>query len=164
MLRILKSQRGFTLIELVIIIILIGLLAGIAIPRYVDLREQAVIASAKATLDAGKGAVNLGFANDVLTNGNYVTIFNLSTEGAEVNATDVTDLEGLLQKNPNYPPNGTYDNPAGEGFRWWVRDVGSITTASSPETPEIDAIIDVTCVAGNSATSTADDDCFVSQL
>ncbi len=32
----LKNQKGFTLIELVIIIILIGVLAAVAVPRYVD--------------------------------------------------------------------------------------------------------------------------------
>lgn len=33
----LRDQRGFTLIEIIIILILLGVIAGVAIPRYVDL-------------------------------------------------------------------------------------------------------------------------------
>ena len=41
--RIVKSERSFPLIELVTMIILIGVLAAIAIPMYVDLRENATV-------------------------------------------------------------------------------------------------------------------------
>jgi prepilin-type N-terminal cleavage/methylation domain-containing protein len=164
MLRILKNERGFTLIELVIIIILIGVLAAIAIPKYVDLRENAVMASAQATLDAGRAAVMLDFADKVLNNGSYTTITDLTTAGAVFNSTDVSDLEAEMQANPSYPANGTYDTPANEGFRWWLVTQGSTSSSSPPAPPEIDAIIDVTCAAGDSASSTANDDCFVSAL
>lgn len=36
-----KSQGGFTLIELVIVIVVLGILAAVAVPRYVDLSGQA---------------------------------------------------------------------------------------------------------------------------
>jgi MSHA pilin protein MshA len=40
-----KAQGGFTLIELVIVIVLLGLLAAVAIPRFVDLQDDALAAS-----------------------------------------------------------------------------------------------------------------------
>ncbi len=163
MLRILKNERGFTLIELVIIIILIGVLAAIAVPRYVDLRENAVIANAQATLDSGRAAILLDFADDVLNTGSYLSpTTSNSTAGAKFVAADVTSIEGLMQGTPNYPT--TYDSGPNEGFRWWLVTQGSTAAASSPLAPVITAAIDVTCTTTQSITGTANDDCDVGQL
>ena len=163
MLRILKSNKGFTLIELVIIIILLGVLAAIAIPRYVDLRDQALRASAQATLDGGRAAVQLDFADQVLNGGAYANqVTNGTAAGATLVAQDVTDLETELQSSPNYPPSGPYNSPAGDGFRWWLVTQGSATAPIAP--PVIDASIDTTCVAGDSWTATANDQCKVGRL
>ena len=43
-------RKGFTLIELVVVIVVIGILAGIAIARFVSTKESAYIASMKADL------------------------------------------------------------------------------------------------------------------
>ena len=49
----LRNEKGFTLIELVMIIIILGILAAIAVPRYVDLQQEA----RTSVLDASVGAV-----------------------------------------------------------------------------------------------------------
>jgi prepilin-type N-terminal cleavage/methylation domain-containing protein len=168
MLNILKNKKGFTLIELVIIIILLGVLAAIAIPRYVDLRDQALRASAQATLDGGRAAVQLDFADQVLNSGTYGNqVTNGSTAGSPFVAQDVTDLEAELASSPNYPPSGPYNTPAagtgtGDGFQWYLVTQGSATTPVQP--PVVDAAIDTTCAAGDSWTSTANDRCKVSRL
>jgi len=44
-----KNEAGFTLIELVIVIVILGILASVAIPKYEDMREQARAATLRVS-------------------------------------------------------------------------------------------------------------------
>ncbi|MEC9488790.1 MAG: prepilin-type N-terminal cleavage/methylation domain-containing protein [Halanaerobium sp.] len=48
--RLLRSKEGFTLIELMIVIVVIGILAAIAVPRIADVRSKASVAVIKSDL------------------------------------------------------------------------------------------------------------------
>ena len=45
-----KSSNGFTLVELLIVVVIIGILASIAIPKFANTREKAFLASMKSDL------------------------------------------------------------------------------------------------------------------
>ena len=57
-----KLQRGFTLIELVMVIVILGVLAAVAIPKFVDLKTDAYLASAKGYAGALSSANAINYA------------------------------------------------------------------------------------------------------
>jgi len=61
-----KTESGFTLIELVIVIVILGILAAVAIPKYEDMREQARVATVKGQLGSIRSAIAIQYARNAL--------------------------------------------------------------------------------------------------
>lgn len=60
-----KMQSGFTLIELVMVIVILGVLAAIAIPKFVDLKTDAAANVSTYNTGAGHESANTDFAKCV---------------------------------------------------------------------------------------------------
>jgi len=83
-----RSEAGFTLIELVIIIVVLGILAAVAIPRYFDMVASAKQSSCKGALGGLRSAISIWYANQALTTGtaNWPAIDSVRTVGVVMGA------------------------------------------------------------------------------
>ncbi len=62
-----KGQQGFTLIELIIVIVILGVLAATALPKFIDLGKDARIAALEGALGAMNSAIAMTHAKALIS-------------------------------------------------------------------------------------------------
>ncbi len=73
--KLIKNNRGFTLVELMVVVVVLGVLAGIAVQRMGDVRARAELAAERSNARLILGAANLAKVNNYVSAGsnfNYV--------------------------------------------------------------------------------------------
>jgi len=68
-----RNEKGFTLIEIIAVLVILGILAAVAVPRYIDLAAQAKISAAQGQIAEMKSVLNLAYARVFITNGTQPT-------------------------------------------------------------------------------------------
>lgn len=116
-----RVKRGFTLIEILIVVVILGILAAIVIPQFTDASQQASASSVKSTLQTVRSQIEL---------------FRVKYGGAVpadlgelVNPPDLDGepVEPFLQREPVAPTGFNYVYNAG--------DLTAECTAANPDCP-----------------------------
>ena len=104
-----KKQHGFTLIELVMVIVILGILAATALPKFADLKGDAREASINAAAGAMKSAMAIVHAQYLIGNNDA----SVSLEGTTINLIHGYPSEGDIDEAAGLSSND-YDISAGK--------------------------------------------------
>ena len=84
-----KSEEGFTLIEIIAVLIILGILAAVAVPKFMNLTDEARDKAALQAVAEGQSRLSMKAAQLILSNGVIPTTAYLV--GAGVISTDAGD-------------------------------------------------------------------------
>lgn len=127
-----RNQRGFTLVELMIVVIIVGILAAVAIPMYQGATERAKASEAVAALGTIRGAMRVYFAeHGTYVNANF-TDGDQVTNGSVLDVSD-TDLLGRYFSSECY----TFDGDAAAAAFTIECDGANSTAPNAAEVADI---------------------------
>jgi prepilin-type N-terminal cleavage/methylation domain-containing protein len=108
--RFIENQKGFTLVEIIAVLIILGILAAVAVPRYIDLEANAKSRAIDAAVSELNGRESLAWAD-----------VKISSTGYTLTNADGAVWEKMTVKDPS----SEYKPFLGPDYKW-----DGVTTAN----------------------------------
>jgi len=91
--KLMRNNKGFTLVEVIAVLVILGILAAVAIPKFFDMQETAREKAIAAAVGELNGQVALSFAQNALAGGTagYCTNFGGNIGPDFIFATSIVD-------------------------------------------------------------------------
>lgn len=147
-----KRSKGFTLIELMIVVAIIGILAAVAIPKFADLVTKSKEASAKGSLGAVRSAISIYYGD---TEGVYpANLFEALTGGNKY----MPPIQGTPSLGRYELPRNNNGNPGHTGGFFGNNNAvgGTVQNALTEGAPSLSY-----WVTGSTAAGTSDGDVLI---
>jgi MSHA pilin protein MshA len=94
---IVKNQKGFTLIEIIAVLVILGVLAAVAVPKYMDITDEAEAKAASGAIAEMMSQCSLTYAKLCLTETTGPSGVTAAKVVAKIGATFITgDFSGTL--------------------------------------------------------------------
>lgn len=120
-----RNEKGFTLIELVMVIVLLGILAAVAIPKFLDLSTEAKSAALKGVVGGINSASAVNYASR-----NVSSAYGYDTRTANCDTIVTNILQGGI-------PTGYTVNPNAVAYTSGVSNNCVVTQTSSASSSSI---------------------------
>lgn len=115
--KVLRNEEGFTLIEIIAVLVILGVLAAVAVPKYLSLMQESKEKAAEGALAAAASNVTMQYGSGLLSYGVESTALSAAISNCNANLTNLGDYTA------------TYSASGTSGVTLTVYDTGSANSA-----------------------------------